>query len=104
MPLRKDRFENTNPKEKKKVRDNEKKALQEKIFDSQKKTTWDLFSRDRDFKDLRRNYDKVFAKKFGEAYTKYIKGDWATAEDLFSQCLKINSKDGPTHVLKRYIE
>jgi class 3 adenylate cyclase len=34
MPLRKDRFENTNPREKKKIRDREKKSLMEKIFDS----------------------------------------------------------------------
>lgn len=73
-------------------------------LESGKKSTWDIYSRDKDFKELRRNYDKMLTKKFGEAYKKYIQGDWATAEDLFSQCLKINPKDGPTLTLKNYIE
>ena len=77
--------------------------LLQKIEDG-RKTTWDLFSRDKDFKELRRHYDKHFSKRFGEAYKKYILGDWATAEDLFSQCLKMNPKDGPTITLKNYIE
>lgn len=77
-------------KDKKKVKDREKKDLLHKIFESQRKTTWDLFSRDKDFKELRRHYDRVFTKKFNEAYKKYISGDWATAEDLFSQCLKMH--------------
>lgn len=32
--------------------------------------------------ELRKDYDKKFAKKFNDAYQKYIKGDWATAEDI----------------------
>jgi len=55
-------------------------------------------------KNLRRHYDKHFTKKFSEAYRKYIQGDWATAEDLLSQCLKMNPKDGPTLTLKGVIE
>jgi hypothetical protein len=98
-----DRFSLYPPKEKKRIRDREKKILLEKI-ETGRKTTWDLYSRDKDFKELRRHYDKHFAKKFGDAYRKYIKGDWATAEDLFSQCLKMNPKDGPTLTLKSYIE
>lgn len=46
----------------------------------------------------------MFAKKFGEAYNKYIKGDWATAEDILSQCLKMNPNDGPTMTLRGVIE
>ena len=75
-----------------------------KLFDGGRKSTWDLYSRDKDFKELRRHYDRVFTKKFNEAYKKYILGDWATAEDLFAQCLKMNPNDGPTITLKNYIE
>ena len=69
-----------------------------------KKTTWDIYARDKDFKELRQNFNKNLHKKFGEAYKKFIAGDWATAEDLFSQCLKLSPTDGPTLTLKNYIE
>lgn len=78
-----------------------------KLFEGNSKkktTTWDIFSKDRDFRELRRHYDRHFTKRFNEAYKKYIAGDWATAEDLLSQCLRINPKDGPTLTLKSYIE
>ena len=100
---KRDRFENMPIKEKKSIRDNEKKNLRHKI-DHGKKTTWDIYSRDKDFKELRRNYDRTFARKFGEAYKKYIAGDWATAEDLLTQCLKMNANDGPALTLKSIIE
>lgn len=74
------------------------------LFDGGRQRTWDIYSKDNDFKELRRHYDKYFNRKFNEAYKKYISGDWATAEDLFSQCLKMNPNDGPTITLKNYIE
>ena len=89
--------------ERKKIRDKEKKVVIEKIT-SGKQTTWDLFEKDKDFKALRQTFDRHFAKKFGQAYNSYIKGDWATAEDMLSQCLKIKPKDGPSLTLKSYIE
>jgi len=98
-----DRFMGLSIKDKKAQKDKEKKILLKKI-EIGATTTWEIFARDKDFKELRRNYDKVLTKKFSEAYRKYISGDWATAEDLFSQCLKINPKDGPTLTLKSYIE
>ena len=85
------------------MREKEKKTLNHKLA-SGKRSTWDIYARDKDYKELRRKFDKNLHKKFGEAYKKYIAGDWATAEDLFSQCLKINPKDGPTLTLKGFIE
>ena len=90
-------------KERKTIRDQEKKQIQERLFVHGRSTN-EIWSKDNDFKELRRNYDPMFAKKFNEAYTKYIDGDWATAEDIFTQCLKINPNDGPTRTIKRYIE
>ena len=89
--------------ERKKLRDKDKKQLLEKIA-SGKLTTWDLYSKDKDFKSLRHNHDRHFSKKFAEAYNSYIMGDWATAEDMLSQCLKIKPKDGPSLTLKAFIE
>lgn len=100
---KKDRFFGKSIKEKKAIRDKEKKVLLNKI-EHGTLTTVDMFRRDKDWRELRKSYDKSFVKKFNEAYKKYILGDWATAEDLFSQCLKINPKDGPTITLKSYIE
>ena len=100
---KKDRLNGLALHAKKKIRDQEKKDLLGRI-DKGLKSTWDLFSTDKDFKELRKTYDKYFAKKFTDAYQKYIKGDWATAEDIFSQCLRMNPKDGPTLTLKAFIE
>lgn len=88
---------------KKRIRELEKKDLHQKI-EKGFHSTWDLYSTDKDFKEMRKNFDKYFVKKFNEGYQKYIRGDWATAEDLFSQCLRMNPKDGPTITLKAYIE
>ena len=44
-------------KEKKKERELEKKALMSKL-EKGKFTTYDMYCRDRDFKDLRETYDK----------------------------------------------
>ena len=84
MQEKHDRLLNYELKQKKKIRDSEKKDLLKKIFETGRKTTWDLYSRDKDFRELRKHYDKHFTKKFNDAYRKYIQGDWATSEDLFS--------------------
>ena len=100
---KKDTLHSFTHQDRKKFRDKEKKLLLERIAQG-KQSTWDLYARDKDFKSLRFNYDRHFAKKFSEAYRRYIPGDWATAEDMLSQCLKMNPKDGPSLTLKAYIE
>ena len=69
---KKDRLMNINIKEKRHIRDKEKKMVMSKLFDGGRKSTWDLFSTDKDFRELRRHYDRVFTKKFNEAYKRYI--------------------------------
>lgn len=83
MQEKSDRFQNLTIKEKKSLREKEKKALNHKLATG-KRSTWDIYARDKDYKELRRKFDKNLHKKFNEAYKKYIAGDWATAEDLFS--------------------
>ena len=89
--------------EKKKHRDREKAKLSSQLLQGAL-TSWDIYAQDQDFKEMRRNYNKHFAKKFSEGYQKYLKGDWATAEDIFAQCLRMKPKDGPTITLKAFIE
>lgn len=58
-----DRFSSMAVREKKAQRDAEKRSILDKIF-SGRKNTWDLYSKDKDFMELRRNFDKNFTKKF----------------------------------------
>mmetsp|Transcript_43369 Transcript_43369/g.41792 ORF Transcript_43369/g.41792 Transcript_43369/m.41792 type:complete len:217 (+) Transcript_43369:2106-2756(+) len=58
-----DKFSNLPIKEKKKEREIEKKALRSKL-DKGRFTTWDMYQRDRDFQELRANFDKHLHKKF----------------------------------------
>ncbi len=71
MEEKQDRFLSMPIKEKKTIREHEKKILHKQLQQG-KKTTWEIYSRDKDFKELRRSYDKMLTKKFGEAYKKYI--------------------------------
>jgi hypothetical protein len=83
MKEKKDNLHTFSHHDRKKIRDKEKKMLLEKIAKG-RQSTWDLYARDKDFKALRQSYDRHFAKKFSEAYRRYIQGDWATAEDMLS--------------------
>jgi hypothetical protein len=53
---------------------------------------------------MRKSYNKAFFKKFADGYQKYLMGDWASAEDVFAQCLRIRPRDGPANTLKSFIE
>jgi hypothetical protein len=102
MKAKPDRFLGYPIKDKRSIRDEEKKTIKAKLFGG-RMTTWDIYSRDKEFKEMRKTYDKNFHKKFAEGYKKYIAGDWASAEDIFAQCLKMNANDGPSQTLKGYI-
>jgi choline-glycine betaine transporter len=52
-----DRFQNKSIKEKKEQRAKEKKALQYNLAHNVV-STWDIYSRDKDFKELRKSFDK----------------------------------------------
>lgn len=103
MQSKPDRFLDMPIKQKKAIRDQAKKFLHQRI-DQGKKTTWELFSRDKDFRELRKRFDRHFNRKFGEGYKKYISGDWKGAEEIFGQCLKANGNDGPTLTLTGYMK
>ncbi len=98
-----DRLKGLGIKEKKSVRDKEKRSILDKVFYG-KKTPYQILINDKEFIEMRQKIDSVFQSKYEQAYQKYISGDWASAEDLFAQCLKLDPKDGPTITLKGYIE
>lgn len=50
-------------KEKKHIREAEKKKLMKKL-ESGRKTTWAIYLKDKDFKELRRKFDQAFFNKF----------------------------------------
>ena len=60
LTAKNDRFMNLSIKEKKTLRETEKKLLFKKII-SGKRTTYDIYIRDKDFKELRKSYDKNLA-------------------------------------------
>lgn len=90
-------------KEKKSMRDDEKKKILGQL-DYKVKTTAEIWAKDSDFKEMRKNFSVEFQKLFMAGYTQYYNGNFQHAEELFSQCLKIKPKDGPTLTLKHYID
>lgn len=98
-----DRFLKLDNKTKKEQRNLEKKTINKKLTTGARKTG-DLVNKDADFLELRRHLNVEMEAKFAIAYGKYLGGDWATAEDLLSECLKMEPLDGPTKTLKNYIE
>jgi hypothetical protein len=69
--------------EKKKHRDREKANIKGQLSQGTL-SSWDIFAQDQDFKEMRRNYNKQFTKKFSDGYQRYLNGDWASAEDIFA--------------------
>jgi len=98
-----DRMEGKTIKEKKAQRDEEKNEILKRAF-QYKKSTWEIFAKDNDFKTLRSNYSKDFQKKFSEGYKKYISGDWLDARAAFDSCLSLQPNDGPTLTLQRFMD
>jgi hypothetical protein len=58
-----DRLDGMTIKQKKSVREKEKKEIMWKLMNG-KRTTWDIFERDKEFKELRKLYDPNFTTKF----------------------------------------
>lgn len=103
MEVISDRLDGMTIKQKKKVREGEKKEIMWKLMNG-KRTTWDIFERDKEFKELRKQYDPNFTSKFEEGYKNYIQGDWKEAGRIFDECLLMKPTDGPTLSLKGILE
>lgn len=65
-------------KNKKKLRDQLRKDMFQRLF-SGTKTTWEEFTEDPDFIELRKKVDPEFEVLFASTYELYIKGDWEKA-------------------------
>ena len=97
-----DRYQTMERIDKVKARRREKRAVKQRITGEHVDTS-DLYLMDDDIRELRKNVNPTFEKKFRKGYISYIKGDWALAEGVFAQCLKLDPGDGPTMTLKKYI-
>lgn len=89
-------------KEKKSIRDKIRKDLFSKLFTGNI-TTWDEFSTDQDFMELRQNVDMEFEKTFALAYNAYIRGDWHTAGTHLDNLIIMQPNDGPTKNLYKIV-
>ena len=66
-------------------------------------TTWQEFSTDSDFIELRKEVDPEFERTFGIAYKAYIKGDWTTAGNHLKNLIEAKPNDGPTRNLYKIV-
>ena len=98
-----DRYKKLVMKEKKRMLDREKFVLWESLK-RRAMSTISVFRNDIDFTDLRKDYNKEFAKNWQEAYKHYIGGDWAMAHRLLKDGQAMVPSDGPSKTLIRVIE
>ena len=98
-----DRFKKLLIKDKKRMLDRERFVLWESIK-RKAMSTMSLFRNDADFSSLRKNYDKIFANLWKEAYGAYIDGDWSKAHRLLKDGQTLNPDDGPTKTIMNVIE
>lgn len=87
-------------KEKKTIRDQIRKDMFNRLNNGLV-TTWQEFTSDSDFIEMRKNVDPHFEAKFGDAYKSYIQGDWKIAGDHLKILIKMRPHDGPTRNLHR---
>ena len=88
--------------EKKSIRDKMRKDLFNRL-ESGTTTTWEEFSNDHEFIELRKNVDPQFELDFADAYKYYLEGDWATAGDKIAKLYEKRPYDGPTESLNKVI-
>ena len=63
-----------------------------------------MFQIDHDFYHLKKNRNENFESLFKVFYQHYVEGDWIRAQEILTQCLNINSDDGPCLTLNEYME
>lgn len=92
-------------KDKKRIRDRERKNLWALITSRQRQAHQIMFA-DRDFKELREHFDAAFATKFDAAYRQYLGGDWKQSHDGILECLQMtgHAEDGPCLTIKSILE
>ena len=66
-------------------------------------TTWEEFSSDPDFVELRKRVNPEFEKTFTLAYNAYIRGDWHTSGTHLENLIQQQPNDGPTKGLYRTV-
>lgn len=74
----KDQYLGMSPKEKKDLKNLQKQTILKQVYEGDT-TTWEIISKDSEFKELRRKVNPSHEKAFGRAYHRYIDGRWAEA-------------------------
>ena len=87
---------------KKKLRDGMRAKMFAALFKGEI-TTFQEFSKDRDFIDLRLNTSQEFEDDFAKYYKAYLAGDWVTAGNGFKELHALRPKDGPVKNLHEII-
>ena len=88
--------------EKKAIRDKMRKDLFTKL-EGGTQTTWEVFSTDHEFLELRKHVDPQFEIDFADMYKDYIGGDWPSAGKKVTALLERRPEDGPTINLNKVI-
>lgn len=70
---------------------------------SQERTTWQEFSSDHEFIELRKNVSQDFEDLFKESYKLYIAGDWENAGKGFQKLVEERPYDGPSNNLHKVV-
>lgn len=95
LTVEEDLLQSYSIKDKKAIRDEQRKELFKKLF-SGTKTTWEEFSDDMDIQELRKNVDQYFEDLFASTYRAYIRGDWEKAGRQAADLIRISPNDGPS--------
>eukprot|EP01022_Parablepharisma_sp_SALTPOND_P000907 TRINITY_DN105229_c0_g1_i1.p1 TRINITY_DN105229_c0_g1~~TRINITY_DN105229_c0_g1_i1.p1 ORF type:complete len:900 (-),score=85.31 TRINITY_DN105229_c0_g1_i1:1091-3790(-) len=97
------KYEDLNHAESKKRRTHTKKIFQ-CIVKNDTNATYALYTDDKDLKSMREDLNQAFIENFKEGYNNYIEGKWDIALQYINAALKENPNDGPSMVLKNYME
>ena len=89
--------------DKRKIELEERNKIWEINFKRKQLTTFKVITTDSDWVELRQNHSPDFNLHFREFYSLYLKGKWDRAIRMLDKLHQINSTDGPTLALKRYM-
>jgi hypothetical protein len=89
-------------RDKKLIRDKLRDEMLNKLFKGNQ-STWDLFSIEPDFIELRKYVDPKFELLFSKTYNQYIKGHWKAASSNVQKLLEKRPFDGPSINLNKVI-
>jgi hypothetical protein len=102
-----DRYGKITSKKRREILSNEKMVLFNDLRSGKTKTDY-VLEHDSEMKKLLSDRGAqsraAFLKTYNEAFLNYIGGDWMKSKDLLEKCLLLKPGDGPSAVIKDYLE